>query len=79
LELNRVSYRFIYEGLPVDDNPRRYTVASRLGVDHDAGRGWWLSLSGEALEYPGAKYDLRLLARIIYRFHVGTASGEVSR
>ncbi len=78
-ELNRISYRYIYEGLPVDDTERHATVASRLGAEYDAGSGWWLSLIGEALDYPGVNYDLRLLARVVYRFHVGTATGEAHR
>ncbi len=76
-ELNRISYRFDYEGLPVENKTRHYTVATRFGADYSLPNGWWFSGVLEALDHPGVNYDVRFLARIVYRFHLESGAKEV--
>ena len=76
-ELNRISYRYEYVGMPEVDLPRQFTVASRLGADYSLTSGWWFSGALEALQNPAADYEMRFLARIIYRFHLESGAKEV--
>ena len=77
LDLNRVTYRFEYEGLPEIDPASRYTVASRLGLDHGLDNGFDFTVAGEVLDNRAAKYEVRFLARVVYRFRQASGSGEV--
>jgi len=77
LDLNRISYKFEYEGMPEVDLKRKFTVASRLGVDYSLPSGLWFSGVFEALDNPAAKYEIRVLARVIYRFHLESGPKEV--
>jgi len=77
LDLNRISYAYRYEALPVDDPDRRTTMATRLGADFRVGQNWYFSGAVERLIYPGVKQDYRGLLKISYRFDLGDRTQEV--
>lgn len=77
LDVNRITYRFEYEGLPEVDPASRFTVASRLGLDHSLTNGLDFTVAAEALDNRDAKYEVRFLARIVYRFRHESQAREV--